>query len=239
MDTIIDWIASTTRSFDVRLDRLHGKTANMHRLEQYRKWFDDGSRWKSAYQEQYLSNFPTKLKGLRPFPDMHVLSLRYRRVILMHHAMHAQNEDQKRLLQVFESRKPLVYTTWDSGAWYATFPNGIPEPNRVRFPEWIRNHEESIYSAYRKEIPEASRFEDALSWWTFRELCGLRKSFRKSSREDPYCRVCDDYKYPCWFCSEYDSERHCSLCRRYDRTGVWPERPIFRDTCDYDSDFYL
>ena len=207
----------TSMVLDKKLDDLRGETANMLRLERFSKWFEDGDSWKSAYQEQHLSDLHPNIEWfLERDPKLRTTIYRFNFLIIMNYVIHAENDDKEEVVQTLESNNPRIYTTWDSSAWSTAFPNGIPRFSRIELPDWIAEHETGIYMAYRKYLPPDSRFSDRLCSWVPLDPVDV---FSRHMGEDYYCELCLCNLSPCPHCAKHDPGRLCRLCRDFYKTG--------------------
>ncbi|KAJ5584928.1 uncharacterized protein N7459_004728 [Penicillium hispanicum] len=85
------WLTETRIFLDSQLDNLPGETAERLRLERCLNWYEDGDKWTSAYETQFIADLAANPELIGKFDsDLLHIRERHKLTMLLHHAIHEQ-----------------------------------------------------------------------------------------------------------------------------------------------------
>jgi hypothetical protein len=139
-----------TRIFlDTALDTLKGRTARLLRLERFKNWFEDGDTWKSAYEEQFMSDLIHHRDIVLKYdPKLNKARWRHTSLMLTHHTVHAPKDDPEQINAFCINPNRKLYRTWDLSIWSEAMPYGVDIPQADMAPCFSHSHIYQVYEAW-------------------------------------------------------------------------------------------
>lgn len=127
-------IIDTNLFLETSLDELPGETASFLRLDRFKNWFENGTRWESRYETQLYNQLcacPWVVMDTDPW--LHRSNQRYIILILLHHAMYAFQSSPSNGFGIYD--KSRIYTRWNQALWSEIFDSGLPPLPDVQ--DWL------------------------------------------------------------------------------------------------------
>ncbi|KAJ5148088.1 hypothetical protein N7526_001440 [Penicillium atrosanguineum] len=113
------WLTDIRIFLDNALDTVQGLSARILRRERFQNWYEDGNKWKSAYEEQFQFDLTNNRDIVMKYdPNLNKARRRHEMLIIWHHLVHAPEDDKEQIDATYLSTKRALYTTWNSKAWF-------------------------------------------------------------------------------------------------------------------------